>query len=145
MKEHLTAIARKKLSTPVKFLNSMGLLTGRTLDFGCGRGFDSAFLGHESYDPYYQPIFPTGEFNTIYCVYVLNVIENPNDRKSVIESIRRLLKPSGKGYIAVRNDKEALKGQTSKGTWQGHIELDLPIVTANRNFVIYEVTSEESS
>lgn len=114
------------MSRPTQFLQKKGLLKGRILDYGCGHGKDCDILGCEGYDPYYRPEKPEGHFDTIFCQYVLNVLPNLEDRQSVLDEIAVILKPEGKGYITVRSDKRNLNGFTSKGTWQGFIELDLP-------------------
>ena len=44
------------------------------LDFGCGRGTDAATYGMDAYDPYWRPEKPTGPYDTIVCIYVLNVV-----------------------------------------------------------------------
>ena len=38
---YLTAIRRKDLAGPVRYLLQRGLLKGRILDFGCGFGYDT--------------------------------------------------------------------------------------------------------
>ena len=47
---HLTAIDRIKLSSPVQFLLSKNLLSGRILDFGCGLGTDVNFSQQKGLD-----------------------------------------------------------------------------------------------
>ena len=76
MNSHKTAITRTKMSAPVKFLKGQGLLQGRTLDYGCGKGFDADVLQCSKYDPHFSPELPKGKFDTIICNYVLNVIES---------------------------------------------------------------------
>ena len=76
---HRTAIERKKVSAPMKFLEDEGHLEGRVLDYGCGRGFDAGALGLESYDPYFFPEVPKGKFDTITCNYVLNVVDEETE------------------------------------------------------------------
>ena len=78
---YLTAIKRTDLSLPVRYLLQYDLLKGRVLDFGCGFGYDTDELkrrGYDitGYDYYYRPEYPEGKFDTIVCVYVLNVLEN---------------------------------------------------------------------
>ncbi|MHA2069409.1 MAG: methyltransferase domain-containing protein, partial [Candidatus Thorarchaeota archaeon] len=60
-KSWLTAVRRNKPSAPLKFLLKHGLIKGRILDYGCGRGDDCKHLytTHDyvvGYDPYFQPI-----------------------------------------------------------------------------------------
>jgi len=142
-KTHLTAITRKKLSAPCKYLKNQGLLQGKVLDYGCGRGEDCSILhgeGYEirGYDPHYRPVLPKGKFDTIFCIYVLNVIPDVDEREAVLSSIRRKLKKISFAYVVVR--AKVKEGWTKRGTWQGNIYLDLPLLTSNSNFRIYEVT-----
>ena len=51
IKFHPTAIKRNKISAPVRFLYDNGLIYGKTLDYGCGRGFDTEALQITGYDP----------------------------------------------------------------------------------------------
>ena len=112
-------------------------LIGRCLDYGCGHGFDCDHLEMVGYDPYYRPLIPNGYFDTITCNYVLNVIESPQEREFVLGAIPLFLKENGKAYISVRNDLTNLNSYTKIGTWQGKIELDLPIVYKCNGFVTY--------
>lgn len=138
-KSHLTAIARKAPSKPMQYLETRGMLRGRALDFGCGRGYDADAFGLERFDPHYAPQMPVGTFDTVVCNYVLNVIPSPEEREATITVLSRLLAPGGIAYISVRNDINSLNGWTKRGTWQGHIELDLPIETTNSNFTMYRL------
>ncbi|MCA9982497.1 MAG: methyltransferase domain-containing protein, partial [Anaerolineales bacterium] len=79
---------------------------GRTLDFGCGLGADVAFLAAQGvditgYDPHYAPTYPTEQFDTIMCHYVLNVLL-PEEQAYVLMAISELLKPSGRAFFTVR-------------------------------------------
>jgi hypothetical protein len=134
-KAHLTAITRRALSLPTRYLQQAGLLVGLMLDYGCGRGFDCDELGCDGYDPHWRPARPAASYDTIFCNYVLNVIPEAADRQDVLWDIQRLL-GHGKAYITVRNDKFT-DGFTSKGTWQGHVTLDLPVVKTCGGFVMY--------
>ena len=138
-KAHLTAITRKSISRPTKWLVGKGLLTGRVLDYGCGKGLDAELIGAESYDPHFQPAMPEGKFDTIFCNYVLNVIPDLTERKSVVSFIESKLEIGGVAYISVRNDRSALNGLTKRGTWQDLIVLDLPIVAENASFIVYRL------
>lgn len=136
-KSHLTAIVRKSLSLPVKYLKKNNLLIGRMLDYGCGRGYDCQFLECEGYDPFYQPVVPQGKFDTIYCVYVLNVLSEVGERNSVLREISGFLTDDGLGYIAVRRNVK--EGWTTRGTYQCNPLLDLPSVKLTSTFEIYRL------
>ena len=149
---HKTAIKRTKLSKPTEYLLNERLLTGRVLDYGCGRMDDVRLLNANprnvwetvGYDPHFQPDMPEGRFDTIYCNYVLNVIPDKFKRLAVLLDIHSRLNVGGTAYVSVRNDKRSLKGWTNKGTWQGFIELPEEIVTKNAAFVMYKITKTES-
>jgi len=129
-----TAIERKKLSAPMKFLEEEGYLDGRTLDYGCGRGFDAGELGLEAFDPNFFSGVPEGKFDTITCNYVLNVVTE-EEAFGIVQDIESRLAPGGHAYITVRRD---LKGNKDTDT-QRNVELDLPIVHETSNgYCIYE-------
>ena len=147
-KSHLTAISRKELSAPSRYLKEKGLLVGKLLDYGCGKGKDADILGATKYDPHFFPDMDalysnldTIQFDTIYCNFVFNVVEDAAERIVVLKNLCNHLKSGGTCYITVRRDKKKLKGKTSKGTWQGYIEFDLPVVYEKKgNFIIYKLT-----
>ena len=118
-KPWLTAISRRKPSRPLK--ETLDLIEGRVLDFGCGKGYDADYLvglGYdiEKYDKYYFPEKPEGTFDTILCFYVLNVIP-ANERKEVINEIKNYLKPRGKVIFAVRTPEE-IEREAKMGRWE---------------------------
>jgi hypothetical protein len=141
-KAHLTAISRKSPSAPMKYLHKMGLLKGKMLDYGCGRGFDADTFGMAKYDPFWFKCddFAPCEFDTITSNYCLNVIEDFKEREYAVNQMLHLLNPEGNLYIAVRADKKALNGYTSKGTWQGYIELPYTKIRSCSAFDLYHLT-----
>lgn len=137
---HKTAIARKAPSAPMRAMSAAGRIVGRALDYGCGKGYDAHAYGMESFDPHFAPDMPDGQFETITCNFVLNVIESRNERLRVLRDIQARLTPSGAAYITVRTDKKALNGTTRIGTWQGLIVLDLPVVQRGSGYATYLLT-----
>ena len=142
---HLTAIRRKALSAPVRWLKEHYLLCGRILDFGCGYGFDTDKLKQmgynvQGYDNYYRPTHPEGKFDTIICIYVLNVLEEL-DRAEVLETVKYYLKDGGKAYFAVRRDlkKEGFRYHPiqKKYTFQCNVILSYHSLFANSCFELY--------
>lgn len=132
-----TAIKRTKPSAPMKWLHKEGLLVGRSLDFGCGRGMDASSFNLEAYDPYWHPDMPTGKFDTITCIYVLNVV-TIEQSGGIIEQLKELLNPGGKIYFVVRRDlKRAKKG---RGCIQRRVTLNFPSVREVASYQIYEWT-----
>jgi len=129
---HKTAISRKGPSVPCRWLHKQGLLAGRILDWGCGRGQDRAWLDGQhiyavGHDPHYRPKKPLKGllFETVLCTYVLNCIPNYFDRALIVEEALEYLAPGGWLYVSIRANKKDLKGWTSKGTWQGYVGMDL--------------------
>ena len=54
-KSHLTAISRRELSAPSRYLKEHELLVGKLLDYGCGKGKDADILGATKFDPHFFP------------------------------------------------------------------------------------------
>ena len=135
-KAHLTAISRKRLSAPAKFLVDNEHLKGSILDYGCGRGDDAQRLEIDSYDPHYQPVLPSKKYDTILCTYVLNVLP-ANQWRQVIDDMLEYLTPDGSIYITVRADARSLKGITSRGTYQTLVKLPFPTIRVNSTYRIY--------
>jgi ATP adenylyltransferase len=134
---HRTAIKRKSPSLPIIKLQSAGLLVGRSLDYGCGYGMDADTFNMERWDPYYSPARPKGLFDIITCTYVLCVLPKV-DEQEILGDVSNLLKPSGKGYITVRND--ILEDSITKiGTTRRIVGLELPLFYKCADFKIYEV------
>lgn len=138
-----TAQQRTKISTPVAYLAKQGLLTGSMLDYGCGRGHDATMFNMAMFDPYWYPYWYNlvHSYDTIVCIYVLNTIPEQAERDNVIVRLYELLKPGGKAYIAVRNDVQS-DGYTSKGTWQGNIQLQLPLIHSTKQYKMYLLTAD---
>jgi hypothetical protein len=141
-KAHLTAIARKTASAPMKWLHEHGKLLGKKLDYGCGRGLDADIFGCEKYDPHYFKCddFTPGEFQTITCNFVLNVIPDEQERQAVLERIEHWLAPGGVAYITIRSDVKKLGGYTRRGTWQGYVPPKLPLLHRGHGFETYIMT-----
>lgn len=143
---HLTAIERKSLSFPARILLNKNLLIGDVLDFGCGFGKDvellkSKGINIEGYDKYYFPEYPTKKFDTIICLYVLNVLL-PEEQATVLMELSQLIKPNGTVYIAVRRDLKYQGFRThkihQKKTYQCNVILNSKSFFRNENCEIYE-------
>ncbi|MBF0353087.1 MAG: DNA phosphorothioation-associated putative methyltransferase [SAR324 cluster bacterium] len=93
IERHRTAIQRGQLSTPMQALFRNGFLDGtRTVfDYGCGRGDDLRGLQHlgieaTGWDPHFAPERPKTEADVVNLGFVINVIENPDERVEVLRS-----------------------------------------------------------
>lgn len=144
-KSHLTALRRKNISRPTAYLYGADKLKGSLLDYGSGHGWDAWLCDAVAYDPHYAPVDLSGQqFDTIYSNFVLNVIEDPDERAFVLLRIQHFLKDNGTAYITVRADKKKLNGATKRGTWQGLIELNLPVEKKTAGWVMYRLTKNQS-
>jgi len=104
------------------------LIRGRVLDFGSGTGTDVKFLRKKQfdvtgYDPFYAPDYPTGQFDTILCHYVLNVLL-PEEQAHVLMAVSELLKPVGRAYFTVRRD-------IKRNGFRTHIKHKCPVYQCN--------------
>lgn len=128
-----TAITRKGISKPMRWLYTHKLLKGKVLDYGCGRGIDVGvlawFMLHGSisgYDPYYYPdqsVLVKG-YDTITCHYVLNVV-GVREEKKILRRVAQLLTRGGRAYFTVRRDI-ARGGYTSSKGVHRWVELGKP-------------------
>ncbi len=105
---HYTAKKRERISFPARWLWENGYLRGRILDLGCGYDKDgetlrSLGLAVDSFDPYYKPETITDQYNTVMCLYVLNVLL-PVEQAQVMMEVSRRVAPLGRAYFAVRRD-----------------------------------------
>lgn len=87
VQRHRTAILRRKLSKPVQLLIDDGILSKDStfFDFGCGRGEDVRILGRGGYqasgwDPHYADSQPKRRASIVNLGYVINIIEDPEER-----------------------------------------------------------------
>ena len=141
-KSHLTAIVRKTLPLPTRWLMKSLWLVEPILDYGCGRCHEvnnKEYTNYkvDGYDPYYRPNGITRtHYNTVMCHYVLNVIKDPKERHKVLCHIDSLLSEDGAAYISVRNDIVA-DYVSSKGTWQGYIDLPLTLIHRTPGYRLY--------
>jgi diadenosine tetraphosphate (Ap4A) HIT family hydrolase len=143
---HLTAKERDSISFPAKYLLNKKLLTGDVLDFGCGFGKDVEVLQQQSiniigYDKHYFPTYPTKKFDTIICLYVLNVLLQ-EEQAAVLMELSQLVKPSGRVFIAVRRDLQFEGFRThklhQKQTYQCNVVLNSRSIFKNESCEIYE-------
>lgn len=142
IKPELTAITRKVISQPMKHLTKLNLIKGRSLDYGCGRGFDADQLGMYKYDPFFFNTekwitqLGTIRFETITCNYVLNVIQDENELIKCLRTIRAFLTQNGTAYISVRRDVK--KEYVSKrNTYQRPVYLNLKSLKKTSQYEIY--------
>ncbi|MBE7483616.1 MAG: DNA phosphorothioation-associated putative methyltransferase [Polyangiaceae bacterium] len=87
-----TAMQRYRASRPVSVALADGLITKETtfFDYGCGRGGDLKFLsgkcaGVDGWDPEHRPAARVAPADVVNLGYVLNVIENPAERREALK------------------------------------------------------------
>lgn len=139
------------MSFPARVLHERRLLHGRVLDFGCGFGVDVRELQRrgiqiEGYDRFHAPTYPVGQFDTILCLYVLNVLL-PEEQGAVLQTVRNLLAPGGTAYFAVRRDVRyqgfRMHRLHGKRTYQCDVHLDLPSLLCNAYCEIYALKASD--
>jgi ATP adenylyltransferase len=138
IKELGGAIRRETVSKTARLLQERRLLRGRILDFGCGFGFDADHFGWEAYDPYYRQKVPQGQFDTIVCNHVANMLTRDR-RRELFKVIQALLAQQGKAYVSVsrkipRTGKIALRKRI-----QNFVVLTLPSLFCDDELEIYRL------
>src|SRR5262245_52326236 len=133
---HKTAIIRNDLSRPVRLAIEAGLFKPQTtfFDYGCGHGIDMKMIAERSYtsagwDPFYLPDAEITPAKIVNIGYVINVIENEEERRDallrawslakevLIVAAQVLIGEPGKGHLAY-NDGLI----TSRNTFQKYYE-----------------------
>ena len=128
------AIKRTEPSKAAVFLSK--LVRGRTLDYGCGWGFDADHFKWESFDPYYRPKKLQGPFDTIVCLSVINALSK-NNRTKVIQKIRDLLAEDGTAYFSVPRDIPTSGKMGLHHSFQNYVVLTLPSIFSDKSMEIY--------
>ena len=143
---HLTAKERDSISFPARHLLKNNLLKGKVLDFGCGLGSDVNILKEKGvdvvgYDKFYFPQLPNEKFDTIICLYVLNVLQK-EEQTEVLLKVSQLLNSGGIAYFAVRRDVKFEGFRThkihQKQTYQCNVVLPYNSILLNEYCEIYE-------
>ena len=136
MERHKAAIKRSHLSRPVSLLVEKGLLTPSTdfFDYGCGHGQDlqilekNGFSHIDGYDPHYRPQNGFPPSSIINLGYVINVIEDSQERKEVLKKAYSLTKKVLCVSAMLKNQKKYIGEsfadgvKTKKGTFQKYYE-----------------------
>ena len=92
IERHKTAIDRNKLSSPMQILARHGYFDGNhsVLDYGCGKGDDVRELEAHGinvagWDPIHNPEGDLAKRDIVNLGFVINVIENINERKETLK------------------------------------------------------------
>ena len=127
-----TAIGRGDLSMPVRQALRDGLIKVETslLDYGCGRGQDVARLRKmnldaHGWDPHFAPDSPLLPQDIVLLNYVLNVIEDPAERREAVTKAWGLAKKAMVVSCRLQWERSAVSGTsladgivTSRNTFQ---------------------------
>ncbi len=88
---HKAALVRKALSKPVRLAIEAGLFLPNTtfFDYGCGHGGDVERIAQKGFasqgwDPFYQPDTPHQPAQVVNLGYIINVIEDPTERREAL-------------------------------------------------------------
>lgn len=121
-------------SAPALWLNERGKLKGRKLDYGCGHGKDAERFNMDRYDPYFFPESLTGQYDTVLCTYVLNIVDE-TEQWQVLNRLLKYVEDDGCIYITVRRDIP--KEGTETQRW---VELEYPftLVRETPGYAIYK-------
>ncbi len=133
---HRTTINRTEPSRPVRSALEDGLITQETsvFDYGCGRGDDLRLLQSrgihcEGWDPAYSPQNGRTPADIVNLGYVVNVIEDPVERATVLRSAwalaQKLLVVSARLTVEADGRSQTLYEDgclTRLGTFQKYFE-----------------------
>jgi hypothetical protein len=138
VKELGGAINRSTVSFAARWLVEHGFVRGRVLDYGCGFGFDADHFGWEAFDPWYRQREPTGEYDTIICNHVLNMLTRAT-RHQVIHTIQQKLAPRGKAWLILPRNIPVNGKVAMRKRIQNYVVFDLPSVYVDRSLEIYRL------
>ena len=134
---------RKSESKSSIILKNLKLINGRTLDFGCGYGFDADKNNWEKYDPYYFDNKIEGTYDTIVCINVISAVSS-KIRKDILNNIQELLNENGKAYLSVPRNIP-IKGKFSgyERRPQSYVILTLKSMYKDKKIEIYELNKKD--
>jgi DNA phosphorothioation-associated putative methyltransferase len=131
VQRHLTALVRYGFSAPIQILARFGFFDGShsVFDYGCGRGDDLRGLQENGirasgWDPHYAPENQKKLSNIVNLGFVINVIEDVNERIEALQGAYSLAKELLVVAVMLTN-QYAVKGKplydgilTTRGTFQ---------------------------
>ncbi len=135
IERHKAAIARNNFSRPVRLALEAGLFSPETtfFDYGCGHGGDISRIAQQGYtsggwDPYYSPDHLHTPADVVNLGYVINVIEDPAERREALvnawELTRKVLLVAAQVLIYEGSSQVAYGDGviTSRNTFQKYYE-----------------------
>jgi DNA phosphorothioation-associated putative methyltransferase len=168
IQRHRTAMHRSTLSRPVASALADGVISAaRTVfDYGCGRGGDvvrlrSLGVDAVGWDPVHQPHEPKRASEVVNLGYVVNVIEDPRERRAVladawalashvlIVSSRTLEEdrapigvPLGDGLVTGRRTFQKLFSHAELGEWITEVTGERPYAAAPGIYYLFRDADE---
>ncbi len=137
IERHKAAIIRHDLSRPVRTALEAGFFTPDTtfFDYGCGHGGDVARIRQKGFtssgwDPYYAPSSPQVPADIVNLGYVINVIEDPSERRQALINAWKLAEK-----VLIVSAQVSLDEGDRRG--KGTIAYGDGIVTARNTFQKY--------
>ena len=138
VKELGGAVRRGTKSFGAEWLVNKNFVHGRVLDYGCGFGFDADHYGWEAFDPYYRQGEPVGQFDTIICNHVLNMLTRTS-RHQALDRIQDLLRESGVAWLIVPRNIPRTGKVAMRKRIQNYVRFNLPSVYADEKLEIYRM------
>ncbi|MEA5417740.1 DNA phosphorothioation-associated putative methyltransferase [Spirulina sp. CCNP1310] len=138
IKRHRAAIKRNTLSKPVRLAIEAGLFSEEStfFDYGCGYGTDVKFvsdrgIASSGFDPYYQPQNPHKNADVVNLGYIINVIEDAQERRQALLNAWALARQVliVAAQVLIHDDIQGLIAYedgiiTSRNTFQKYYEQD---------------------
>lgn len=170
-KRHLTAMARRDASRPIKLAVEHGVLhrDRPLLDYGCGRGADVDWLASQGWkakgwDPVHRPNTRRTKTSSVALTYVVNVIEDPRQREQTLleawsyttgvlvvsarlsdERDESHIRPMTDGWVTTRGTFQKFFEQHELATWIRKV-LDVdPVPGGPGIFYVFRTTSEREA
>ncbi|MGB3654694.1 MAG: DNA phosphorothioation-associated putative methyltransferase [Rivularia sp. (in: cyanobacteria)] len=142
IERHRAAIYRTDLSRPIRLAIEFDIINTKTtfFDYGCGHGSDVKKLAamkvrSAGWDPYYSPDAPLKPADVVNLGYILNVIEDTQERLCSLQNAWKLTKkvlivaaqvlvsaPSSKNQIAYGDGVVTLRNTFQKYYEQGELK-----------------------
>jgi hypothetical protein len=132
VRPYATAIHRREASLPartlVPALEKRRAVT-RILDYGCGYGEDVAFYrrhghratGYDCHEPFGSASRPTGRFDLITLIYVLNVLPSRDQRLDGLRDAAQFLTASGVLLVVTRSARD-VEHNAARREWPRHAD-----------------------
>jgi DNA phosphorothioation-associated putative methyltransferase len=166
---HRTAMVRHELSQPMALMARHNLVKPgvRVFDYGCGQGDDLRILNAsgieaDGWDPYFRPQSERLAAPVVNLGFVLNVIENPLERRDALAGAWALtervlsiatmiagqspvggLRPHGDGYLTSRGTFQKYFLHAELGAFIAQVLGTSPVAAAPGIFLVFRTPEDE--